>query len=287
MKYTIGIVGLGLIGGSFAKAYSGEDVKLLAWNRNKETLQAAMADCVDEELTKDNINQCDLVILTTFPEHCIEWLTEFGPYLNKNTICIDAAGTKRKICSECWKLAKNYGFTFVGAHPMAGTQYSGYANSSAKMYRGAPMVLVPSPELSDMDKVVICDRIQDILKPCHFGSYTLSTPEWHDKIIAYTSQLAHVVSSAYANNEIALCRQGFSAGSWKDLTRVAWMNPSMWAELFLENSDYLSEMIGHVIDNLIRCKDAIDDSDYDSLVKFLSEGDAIKRKSEDLEMERA
>jgi prephenate dehydrogenase len=279
---TVGIVGLGLIGGSFAKAlHRGKD-EVFAWNRNLETLKFALADSIDEELTKDNIGKCDLIILTTYPEHCVSWLEEFATYISSDTIVIDAAGTKRKICAACWEIAENNNFTFVGCHPMAGTQFSGYKNAKADMFEGAPMIVVPNPELSDIERVKIIDRIQTFLSPCKFGFYTQSTAENHDRIIAYTSQLAHVVSSAYANNPVALDRRGFSAGSWKDLTRVAWLNPDMWAELFLENGDYLSEDIDKTIKNLMRFKLAIDNNDKVELVKILAEGDEIKRKSEKL-----
>ena len=278
---TVGIVGLGLIGGSFAKALKSGGTDVFAWDRNDDVMKLALADSCKHRLTSDNISVCELVILCSYPEHCVEWLREFAPHVNKESIVIDAAGTKRKICAESWAIAREHGFTFIGAHPMAGTQFSGYENAKATMFEGAPMILVPEKELPDMERVVLVDKVQNVLEPCGFGFYTLSTPEHHDKIIAYTSQLAHVVSSAYANNELALAHDGFSAGSWKDLTRVAWMNAGMWTELFLENADYLSEVIDHTIKNLQTCMAAINAHDEKALREFLSEGDAIKRKSEE------
>ena len=278
---TVGIVGLGLIGGSFAKALKSGGTDVFAWDRNDDVMKLALADSCKHRLTFDNISECELVILCSYPEHCVQWLKEFAPYINEETIVIDAAGTKRKICAQCWAVAREHGFTFIGAHPMAGTQFSGYENAKATMFEGAPMILVPEKELPDMKRVVLVDKVQNVLEPCGFGFYTLSTPEHHDKIIAYTSQLAHVVSSAYANNELALAHDGFSAGSWKDLTRVAWMNAGMWTELFLENADYLSEVIDHTIKNLQTCMAAINAHDEKALREFLSEGDAIKRKSEE------
>ena len=278
---TVGIVGLGLIGGSFAKALKSGGTDVFAWDRNDDVMKLALADSCKHRLTSDNISECELVILCSYPEHCVQWLKEFAPYINEETIVIDAAGTKRKICAQCWTVAREHGFTFIGAHPMAGTQFSGYENAKATMFEGAPMILVPEKELPDMKRVVLVDKVQNVLEPCGFGFYTLSTPEHHDKIIAYTSQLAHVVSSAYANNELALAHDGFSAGSWKDLTRVAWMNAGMWTELFLENADYLSEVIDHTIKNLQTCMAAINAHDEKALREFLSEGDAIKRKSEE------
>ena len=280
---NVGIVGLGLIGGSFAKTLNAGGVKVIAFDIDNETLDAAMADSVKEKLTSNNINKCDLIILATFPKHCADWLKENAPKINKETIVIDVAGTKRGVCKECFKIAKSYGFKFIGAHPMAGTQFSGYAHAKSTMFKGAPMILVCDPTLDDMSRVIAIDKVQNILAPCEFGFYTQTTAEHHDKVIAYTSQLAHVISSSYANNPLALEHDGFSAGSWKDLTRVAWLNPKMWSELFLENSDFLSECISQTIENLKRCKKAIDDNNKEELEKFLSEGDSIKREAERLE----
>lgn len=283
---AIGIVGLGLIGGSFAKALKNGPEDVYGWNIDRDVLDMALADSIKAELTHDNVCDCDLIILASYPKHCVEWLEAWAPEIKSDAIVIDVAGTKREICDACWAIAEEHGFTFVGCHPMAGTQFSGYAYARADMYEGAPMILVPSPKLSDMERVVICDKIQTFLRPCKFGFYTLSTPEHHDEVIAYTSQLAHVVSSSYANNPLALEHDGFSAGSWKDLTRVAWLNPQMWSELFLENGDYLSAVIGKTIDNLQRCKNAIDNKDKLALEEFLAEGDSIKRQAEAKEKEK-
>ncbi len=282
---VVGVVGLGLMGGSFAKALHKGNEQVFAWNRNRETLLLAKADSVDEELTLDNIPQCDLIILTTYPEHCIEWLREHAPFIKSETIVIDVAGIKRKICEECWSIAGEHNFTFVGCHPMAGTQYSGYAHATSDMFEGAPMIVVTHPQLSDLERVKVVDKIQNYLSPCKFGFYTQTTAENHDRIIAYTSQLAHVISSAYANNKIALERNGFSAGSWKDLTRVAWLNPEMWAELFLENADNLMVVLDKTIDNLNRFKSAIMCKDKQDLIDILAEGAKIKHLAENADKE--
>lgn len=278
---SVGIVGLGLIGGSFAKALNAGKESVFAWDKDEEVMELALADSVKQRLNSSNIKKCELLILATYPKHSADWLEKHASEINSKTIVIDVSGTKREICEKCFEVANKSNFTFIGAHPMAGTQFSGYKNASAKMFEGAPMILVPDPKISDLDRVIAIDKIQALLRPCKFGFYTQTTAERHDKIIAYTSQLAHVVSSSYANNPLALEHDGFSAGSWKDLTRVAWLNPKMWSELFLENADYLSDVIAITIKNLERCKSAIDNNDKQALEEFLSEGDAIKKKSEE------
>lgn len=275
---TYGIVGLGLIGGSFAKALSSCDDEVLAWNRSKDTLALAKKDSVDECLTKENIGKCNLIILTTYPKHCIEWLAEYAPYISSDCIVIDAAGTKKDICKACFDLAHANNFNFIGCHPMAGTEMSGYKHAKATMFTGAPMVVVFDDTLTEKENNELLHRLKNLLQPCGFGSWTVTTAEHHDEIIAYTSQLAHVISNAYANNPLALQHAGFSAGSWKDLTRVAHMNVDMWTELFLENRDALLKTIDTTIKNLTSCKEALMNNDEKELSEYLAIGDKIKRQ---------
>jgi prephenate dehydrogenase len=162
---------------------------------------------------------------------------------------------------------------------MAGTQYSGFAHARANMFHNAPMVVVP-PQMDDFERVAILERLKRLLEPCGFGSFTLSTAENHDRMIAYTSQLAHVVSNAYVKSPTAQEHKGFSAGSYKDLTRVARLNAPMWTELFLDNADNLSREVGTIIENLQAYKDAIDARDAEKLQTLLAEGDRLKREAE-------
>ena len=162
---------------------------------------------------------------------------------------------------------------------MAGTQFSGFAHARATMFKGAPMVVVP-PEMDEFQRASVLERLKELLAPCGFGSFTLATAAEHDRNIAFTSQLAHVVSNAYVKSPTARDHKGFSAGSYRDLTRVARLNAPMWTELFLDNADYLSDELGCVIKNLQSYKDAIDARDAGRLEGLLSEGDRIKREIE-------
>ena len=186
---------------------------------------------------------------------------------------------KRVICERCEALCEGLPFTFVGCHPMAGTQFSGFAHARATMFKGAPMVVVP-PKMEDLARATVLERLKELLAPCGFGSFTLATAEEHDRVIAYTSQLAHVVSNAYVKSPTARSHKGFSAGSYKDLTRVARLNAPMWTELFLDNADNLSAELGCVIESLQAYKDAIDAGDAERLEGLLAEGDRIKREVE-------
>ena len=233
---TVGIVGLGLIGGSLAKAYHEAGHRVLAYDIDSSvTAFAQMANAVDEALSEENIAPCDLLLLAVYPQAAIDYLAQYAALLRKDAVVVDCCGTKRIVCEACFKIAKEHGFLFVGGHPMAGTHFSGFKYSRATLFKGAPMVLVP-PVLDDMQMI---ERVCKLLDAPCFGHFSVTTAEKHDEMIAFTSQLAHVVSNAYVKSPTARSHKGFSAGSYKDLTRVAWLNPQMWTELFLDNRDHL------------------------------------------------
>ncbi|MGI5976856.1 MAG: prephenate dehydrogenase [Candidatus Limivicinus sp.] len=271
----VGISGLGLIGGSFAKAFKrNEHIKVLAQNRNKNILDfALLSGAADGELTRDSIGDCELLILASYPGAAAEYLRAAAPYISKKTLVMDSMGTKRGICSAAFPIAEKYGFTFVGGHPMAGTQYSGFKYSRADLFDGAPLVIVP-PRFDDIE---LLDEVKRKMQPAGFGSVSVTTAEEHDRIIAFTSQLAHVVSNAYVKSPRAETHRGFSAGSYRDLTRVAWLNPEMWAELFIENGDNLVSELDFLIEKLGEYRDAIDGKDSETLVRLLDEGRMRKK----------
>ena len=281
VQNRVGILGLGLMGGSFAKALHAGGTEVYAWNRTRSTLELAMIECVDGELDEESVATCELIVLAGYPQVSIEWLEDMADSISAGAIVIDVVGVKRSVCEKCFAIAKDHDWHFVGCHPMAGTQYSGFAYTRADMYVGAPMIVVPPAHMDDFVRLDILERLKDLLAPCQFGMYTLSTPEHHDRVIAFTSQLAHVVSNAYVKSPSAQVHKGFSAGSYRDLTRVARLNAQMWTELFLENGDYLSEEIGILIHHLQEYKDAIDAGDATTLKALLTEGDRRKKEVEE------
>ena len=272
-----GIVGLGLIGGSFAKAYHAAGVTVFAYDCDRTTLDFAMlSGAVDKELTKDNIGDCDIVIVAIYPEAAAGYLEDMAPYIGKKPIVIDTCGTKRKVCRLCFPIAEKYGFTYIGGHPMAGTQYSGFKYARANLFHGAPMVLVPAR----FDDVELLDKVQTLLSPVGFGKYSVTTAEKHDEMIAFTSQMPHIISNAFIKSPVAGKHKGFSAGSYRDLTRVAWLNPRMWAELFMENKDFILNELTLYMDNLAKYRAAIEQDDMDTLIALLEEG---KRRKEEVD----
>ncbi len=274
---TVGIVGLGLIGGSLAKAFKEAGHTVYACNRTKAVEDVAVAaGVIDAPLSRENIEQCEFIHLSLYPDASIAWLAENGPFIDKKTIVIDECGTKRKICAACFELADRYGFTFVGGHPMAGTHFSGFRYSRATMFSNATMILVPK----DRQDFLLIERVTSSLTPLGLKRIVTTDPENHDRMIAYTSQLAHVVSSAYIKSPSAQEHKGYSAGSFRDLTRVAWLNEKMWTELFIENGDFLAAEIDLVIENLKAYSDAIKSADAERLESLLREGRIAKERSE-------
>ena len=273
---TVGIIGLGLIGGSLAKAFRrDETVTVLGWDVDHSITEfARLAQAIHGPLTEEVLPELDLLLLATYPEAVVEHMTRLAPQLAPNTMVIDCAGTKEKVCQACFPLAEKYSISFLGGHPMAGTHNSGFKYSRADLFDGAPMVLVPP----DFDDIRLMDRAKKLLGPVGFGRISLTTAREHDRRIAFTSQMAHIISNAYIKSPTAQEHDGFSAGSYKDLTRVAWLNPEMWAELFLENRENLLFELDTLLNNLSAYRAAIQGKDFDTLRQLLEEGRRIKEE---------
>ena len=272
---NVGILGLGLIGGSLARAYALEGHTVFAAEKDESMLSFAMlAGAVHGKLDDKTISQCDLILLAIYPGGSASWLEENAPLISKKALVLDCCGIKREICQRCFPVAEKYGFTFVGGHPMAGSQFSGFKYSRANLFEGQPMVLVPPV----FDDISLLDRVKQALNPCRFGSFSVTTGENHDKMIAFTSQMPHILSNAFIKSPTAKAHKGFSAGSYKDLTRVAWLNPRMWAELFLENRDFVLEELDFYIRSLNAYREAIAAQDMPTLVSLLEEGKCRKEE---------
>ena len=272
---TVGILGLGIIGGSLARAYKLAGQTVYVKNRDESMLAFAMlSGAVDGKLNEETIPACDLLLLAIYPDGSAGWLEENAPLISKNALVIDCCGIKEQVCARCFPVAKQYGFTFVGGHPMAGSQFSGFKYSRANLFQGAPMVLVP-PVYDDM---ALLQRVKDALEPCGFGFFSVTTAKDHDRMIAFTSQMPHILSNAFIKSPTATEHKGFSAGSYRDLTRVAWLNAGMWTELFLENRENLLFELDQYIGSLTQYRQALEDRDEARLYALLEEGK--KRKEE-------
>ncbi len=271
---NIGIIGLGLIGGSMAKAYKRDEDIIVYGSDISEAIVsfARIAEAIDGELTDDMLGKMDLIFLASYTEGVISHLHRIAPLVSKECVVMDLSGIKRKVCEVGFALAMQYGFTFVGGHPMAGTHNSGFKYSREDLFDGQPMVIVP-PVFNDIE---LLDRVKKLLRPARFSRITAITAQEHDRRIAFTSQLAHIVSNAYIKSPTAKAHDGFSAGSYRDLTRVAWLNPDMWTELFMDNRDPLLEEVDTIIASLNEYRDALYRRDSERMRQLLDEGRRIK-----------
>ena len=266
---TIGVVGLGLIGGSLCKALGANGHRILGWDTDEHVRKyAALTGVIREELTDERVPECDYLFLAVCPGTAVETLRRLAPLIRKETVVCDICGVKRTVCEPCFGIAEEYGFTYIGGHPMAGKQFSGIKYADADLFRGATMILVPK----EHEDLFVVSRLSDLLRGAGFRSMTITTADKHDEMIAFTSQLAHVVSNAYIKSPTATEHLSYSAGSYRDLTRVARLNETMWTELFLDNADHLGFELDCLIHSLQEYRDAIAAGDAETLCRLLKEG---------------
>jgi len=272
---NVGIVGLGLIGGSLAKAYQNGGHNVFGTDIDESILSfAQLSGAISGVLDTETLKKCEVIFIAVNPGDTVAYLEKTAPDIANNTMVIDCCGVKSSVCSRCFPLADRYGFVFIGGHPMAGSHKAGFKNSRADLFHGAYMILVPPV----YDDPVLFGRIEEILKPAGFGHLTVSTAEKHDELIAFSSQMAHVVSNAYIKSPSAKGHRGFSAGSYRDMTRVARLNADMWGELCMDNSKYLINELDGFIASVKHYRDALAAGDRDTLVKLLDEGSRLKEE---------
>lgn len=271
----VGIVGLGLIGGSLAKAYKrNAGITVLGADLDSSIVEfAKLAEAIDNELTDADIASCDCILLAIYPQGVIDWVTKKAPLLeNSNVTVIDCAGTKARVCGTLFPLAEQKNFTFVGGHPMAGLHRGGFKYSREDLFDGEPMVIVPPTH----DDITLFEKIKNLLQPAGFGRFSVTTAAEHDEIIAFASQMPHMISNAFIKSPTAPRHKGYSAGSYRDLSRVARLDADMWTQLFLENKEYLLNEIDTFIGNAAEYRDALKSGDAARLRQLLDDGSRIK-----------
>ncbi len=267
---NIGIVGLGLIGGSMAKSLSSRTAHtVFGIDINAETMMLArLCGAIEGELNDDTLKGCDMVIVALRPHTAVEWVKAHAPLIRRESLVIDLCGVKRTVCAAIAPIAAEYGFSYIGGHPMAGKERGRFINSTDSLFDGASMILTP---FGDVD-ATLPGRLDSFFTDIGFARVVYTIPEEHDRIIAYTSQLAHIVSNAYVRSPDAQRQRGFSAGSFMDLTRVAYLDEDMWTELFLDNADFLTEQLEIFSENLAEYLDALRDRDAERLRDLLRDG---------------
>lgn len=273
----IGVVGLGLIGGSLAKAYKKAGCEVLGYNRNRSTFEfAKLSGAVDGELTDDSIGSCDVIFICLTIDAACDWLKKKAGLFSEDELVIDCCGIKRRICETGFEEAKKNGFTFVGGHPMAGKQWGGFKNSSETLFNRATMVLVTEKR----DDIAFLAELKELFKMAGFGKLSFMTSDQHDDMIAFTSQLTHIAANAFVKDE-ANYPAGFPVGgSFRDFTRVADLNENMWSDLFLENREYILKVLGNYIDELTKYKTAIEEENEEELKELLKAGSESKKTAD-------
>ena len=265
----IGIVGLGLIGGSLAKAISqNTDNTVYGTDISEQVVKKAiLVNAIEQPLTDELLPHCDILIIALYPQATVNYVKAHADMIKKGAVVLDCCGIKGLVCDELIPLSEKKGFLFVGGHPMAGLEHSGFTYAKKSLFNNASMIFTATK-----GPIEIMETLKKLFTSIGFTNIEISTPEAHDKKIAFTSQLAHVVSNAYIKSPTAREHAGFSAGSYKDLTRVAKLNETMWTELFLENADNLTSEIDCLIGNLKEYSDAIKARDADTLKALLKDG---------------
>lgn len=266
----VGVVGLGLIGGSMAKAVKKKtEHEVIGWDTS-ETIRysALLMEAVHGFMEEGNPKDCDIVLIALYPHTTVEYIQNHAKDFKKGAIVVDCTGVKRAICRQVQTVAAENGFSFVGAHPMAGVERSGFTYSTADMFNDATMIVTPYTGTD----IGMMNALRMFFKRLGFAKMKVTTDEEHDQMVAYTSQLAHVVSSAYVKGVLSSNFKDFSGGSFQDMTRVARLNENMWTELFLANGDNLANEIDGLIERMQAYSKAIRANDEETLRQLLKEG---------------
>ena len=239
------------------------------------TKKALAAGAIDEELTVDRLSEANLTIVALYPVAIVDFIKENADKFREGSIVMDICGIKGYIVNNCTPVLEEKGVIFIGTHPMAGTEHSGFDYSTADLFNGASFIITPTESTPQ----IAVDLVSTLGACMNFGKVVIATPDQHDANIAYTSQLAHVVSNAYVKSPSLFRADGFSAGSFLDLTRVAYLNEEMWSSLFMCNKEALLSEINCIINSLAKYRDAMVNDDIDTLRELLKVGRERKEKS--------
>ena len=272
----IAIIGLGLIGGSMARTIKlHTEHRVLGCDLNPQTIQQAfLMGAIDEELTDESLRDCDLVLVSLYPGAIIEWVKAHAAFFKPGCLVIDCGGVKQVICDALTPLSRASQWHFLGGHPMAGREHSGFRYARDDLFDNASMILCTDGQ----DDPELLQSARDFFMDLGFRRVQFTTPRVHDEMIAYTSQLAHIVSSAYVKCPLADKHRGFSAGSFADMTRVAKLNETMWTELFFDNREALLPVVEDLVQRVTEYRDALRNNDRDAMQALLREGREIKER---------
>lgn len=277
-KKLVVVAGLGLLGGSIAKALKKyTNCTVYGWNRTKTVAKAALAEgAIDGIATDEIIARCDLMIPVLSPKATIDFLCKMIPTMKKGAQVVDFIGIKKRIIDEVAPIAKEYGIHYIGGHPMAGLAKAGFERSFADLFQGTNMILVPTISSDNKD----LKEMTELFTKVGFSHIEICDSVTHDRMIAHTSQLAHVVCNSYIKSTVSPKYVEFAGGSYKDMTRCACLNEKIWKELFLLNKEALLPEIDKLIEHIMEIRNAIAEEDENQLEELLRLGREAKEKTE-------
>lgn len=269
MNGNIVIAGLGLIGGSLAKGFSQRaGRRVLGIDKDPQVIRDAVTcGAIEREASPEDLRDAEFLFLCLYPQADVDFMAEHAAEIGQQCIVTDTCGIKNYVCPALQKIAQQYGFTFVGGHPMAGKERSGFAASEAELFDGASYILVPCGAPQEA-----VERLQKLVLQIGFGTTVVTTPEHHDEMIAFTSQIPHVLACAYVMSPHCMEHRGFSAGSYRDVSRVARINETLWSELFLDNREALLKELDTLVENITAIRTAVDQNDVPALRELLRRG---------------
>ena len=258
------IVGLGLMGGSYARALKKEGFYVEAIDKNIDAVEYALdKDIIDvgsTVVTEEAVRRADIIVFALYPHVFLDWLDKYGDFIRKDTIITDVTGVKTVIVDKVQEKLGNKA-EFIAAHPMAGREVGGVHNSDEAMFRGANYIVVPT-EKNTEHAIEVCCELGELLG---FRRISVLSPEEHDKMTAFLSQLTHAIAVALmcTNGDSKLC--DYTGDSFRDLTRIANINDVMWSELFLLNKDALLEQTDAFIEQITKMRNMIAEGDSDGI----------------------
>ncbi len=267
--FKIAIIGLGIIGGSAAYALKGfKSGSIVGCDRNPRTREAALkAGAVDRVYSdaKDAIDRADLVILATYPDGIVNTVAENRACFKKGAVITDMCGVKTGISADMAKVLPD-GVDYVGGHPMAGKETDGFESAAPDMFEGCGFIITPT-DFSKQESIML---VQEMAEYMGAKKIAVSEPELHDSTIAYTSDLMHIAASALCLDFHENMSLAYTAGAFRDCTRVAYINPELWTELFLANRENTVKEIDRFINSISQLRDAIADKDEKRLCSLLA-----------------
>ncbi len=262
------IVGLGLIGGSYAEGFTRKGYEVGAITRSRKSVDFALEKGIiasgTTEVTRDYVSRFDIIIFALYPHIFIEWLEKYQDYIKPGALLTDVTGVKVSVVYKVQEMLRG-DLEFIGAHPMAGREVYGVENADCRIFNGANYIVTPTGA-NTPEAIETCRQIGEVLG---FARISQLSPESHDEMIGFLSQLTHCIAVALMNCKESHHLVDFTGDSFRDLTRIARINEEMWSELFLLNRDELLSQMDLFTEEFAKLRDAVRDGDTDTLKRMM------------------